>query len=53
MLGYDGRFDEGIAETRRALATDPLSLPINWNLGLNFYYARRYDEAVEQLKKTL
>jgi serine/threonine protein kinase len=53
MLGYSGRFEEGIAETRRALEFDLLSLPINWNYGLSFYYARKYDHSIEQLKKTL
>src|SRR4030095_11671933 len=32
---------------------DPLSLIINAELGMAFYYAREYDQAIEQFKKTL
>src|SRR5437867_8143390 len=48
-----GRFDEAIAEGKRAVGLDPLSLVINADLGMNYYYARRYDEAITQLRKTL
>jgi TolB-like protein/Tfp pilus assembly protein PilF len=48
-----GRFDESIAEAKRALELDPLSLIINADLGNNYFFARRYDEAIEQLRKTL
>ena len=48
-----GRFDDAIAEGKRAVELDPLSLVINADLGMNFYYARRYDEAIAQLRKTL
>ena len=48
-----GRFNEAIAEGKRAVELDPLSLVINADLGMNYYYARRYDEAITQLRKTL
>src|SRR6059058_5722890 len=48
-----GRFDDAIAEGKRAVELDPLSLVINADLGMNYYYARRYDEAITQLRKTL
>ncbi|MBI3649915.1 MAG: protein kinase [Acidobacteria bacterium] len=48
-----GRYDEAQATMHRALELDPLSLPINTNLGWLFYLGRRYDEAIKQLKKTL
>jgi tetratricopeptide (TPR) repeat protein len=48
-----GRFDEAIAEGKRAVELDPLSLVINADLGVNYYYARRYDESITQLRKTL
>jgi tetratricopeptide (TPR) repeat protein len=38
---------------RRALELDPLSLIINTNVAWVFYFARRYDEAIEQYRKTL
>jgi TolB-like protein/Tfp pilus assembly protein PilF len=48
-----GRFDDAIAEGKRAVELDPLSLVINADLGMNYCYARRYDEAIAQLRKTL
>jgi serine/threonine-protein kinase len=47
------RFEESIAEIKRAQALDPLSRIINSNLGLHYYYARQYDQAIEQLRKTI
>jgi TolB-like protein/Tfp pilus assembly protein PilF len=48
-----GRFDEAIAEGKRATELDPLSPVINADLGENLIYARRYDEAIAQLRKTV
>ncbi|MFN2621213.1 MAG: tetratricopeptide repeat protein [Chthoniobacterales bacterium] len=48
-----GRFNEAIAEGKRAVELDPLSLVINADLGSNYYFARRYDEAIAQQRKTL
>lgn len=48
-----GRFEEAIAEGRRAVELDPLSPIINTDLATTFLYARRYDEAAAQLRKTL
>ena len=48
-----GRFEEAIAEGKRAVELDPLSPIINADLGQNLYTARRYDEAIAQLRKTL
>src|SRR5437879_5990265 len=48
-----GRFDDAIAEGKRAVELDPLSLVINTDLGSNYCYARRYDEAIAQLRKTV
>jgi TolB-like protein/Flp pilus assembly protein TadD/class 3 adenylate cyclase len=48
-----GRFDEAIAELKRALELDPLSLMINAALGALYTSARRYDEALLQLRRTL
>ena len=52
-LAMVGEFDRAIAEGMRAVELDPLSLIINADLGQNFLLARRYDEAIEQLRKTL
>ncbi len=48
-----GRFEEAIAEGKRAIELDPLSTVINVDLGETFYYAHRYDEAARQMRKTL
>jgi len=48
-----GRFDEAIAEGKRAVELDPLSPIINSDLGRTFTIARRYDEGIAQLRKTL
>ena len=48
-----GRPDESLAERNKALELDPLSLTINFELGLAFYYARDYDQAIQQFQKTL
>lgn len=45
-----GRFDESIAEDKRALKLDPLSAAVNADLRWDLYLARRYDEAIEQLR---
>jgi TolB-like protein/Flp pilus assembly protein TadD len=48
-----GRFDDAIAESRRALELDPLSIIINADMGTVLFNARRYDQAIEQFHKTL
>lgn len=48
-----GRTEEGLKVLRRARDLDPLSLIINTDLGLNFYWARQYDLAIEQLESAL
>jgi len=53
FLVMQGKFDEGIAELKRAVAIDPFSLNFNTDLGKCLSLARRYDEAVAQFKKTL
>ena len=50
---YMGRFEEGIAEEKRAVELDPLSLINNWELGRAFYTARQYDQAIKQYRRTL
>lgn len=53
LLASLGRFAQAVDELKRALELDPLSIIINADLGRTFYFARRYDEAVEQFHKTL
>jgi serine/threonine-protein kinase len=48
-----GRLEEALAEAQRAHELDPLSIIINRDLGLIFYYARQPDRAIEQYLKTI
>jgi serine/threonine-protein kinase len=48
-----GRRDESLAERRQALELDPLSVSINFELGIAYYYGRDYDRAIQQFQKTL
>ena len=48
-----GRFDESIAEGKRAEELDPLSPVIGMDVGANLTRARRLDEAIAQLNRTL
>jgi len=43
------RFDEGIAEHRRAIELSPLDPTHHVLLAQSFYYARRYEEAIQEL----
>jgi TolB-like protein/DNA-binding winged helix-turn-helix (wHTH) protein/Tfp pilus assembly protein PilF len=53
LLRALGRFEEAVAETRRAQELDPLALIINSNLGAALFYAGRYAEAETEYRKTL
>jgi tetratricopeptide (TPR) repeat protein len=48
-----GRSNEAQAETKLAQELDPLSLMFSTNIGIDFYYARQYDEAIAQLEQTI
>ncbi len=47
------RFDEALAEKEIALAINPGALVYQRDRGRIFYFARRYDEAIEQFKRVL
>lgn len=47
------RLEESMRELQRVQETDPLSLMINAEVGRGFYFARRYDQAIEHLRKTI
>jgi len=53
QLSMLGRHGEAIAEIKRAVDLDPLSLIINTNVAWVQYFARDYDRAIETFKKTL
>jgi tetratricopeptide (TPR) repeat protein len=48
-----GLHEESIREFKRALELDPMSPIINTNLGWTYYFARQYDQAIQQEKRTL
>ncbi len=48
-----GRTDEAIAEIKRGLDLDPVSLFINNELGWAYYHAQQYDLAIKQYRKGL
>jgi tetratricopeptide (TPR) repeat protein len=52
-LTATSRFREADAEKKRALELEPLSLVINFEAGLAFYFSRNYDQAIDQFQKTL
>jgi tetratricopeptide (TPR) repeat protein len=53
VLAPMGRHEEAIAEMKRALELDPLSLATNFSFGYILYLARENDQAIAQLQKTL
>jgi tetratricopeptide (TPR) repeat protein len=48
-----GRYDEAIAEMRKAESLDPLSLIINADLAELLVLAHSYDESIRQSRKTI
>jgi serine/threonine protein kinase/Flp pilus assembly protein TadD len=52
-LSLMGRYEEAISAIHRAEELDPVSLVINCNHGWILWCARRNDEAIAQLRKTI
>jgi len=52
-LSPRGKSEQAIAEMKKALELDPLSPIFNSYLGLDYFYARQYDQALIQYKKTV
>ena len=52
FLVANEQVEEGLAASRRAVALDPLSADAHTWLGVNLYFAGRYDEAISQLQAT-
>ena len=53
QLMLQGRMDQALDELRTAQQLDPLSLGINKDLAVALIYARDYDRALRQCRKTL
>jgi tetratricopeptide (TPR) repeat protein len=52
-LWEEGRFEEALALNDRELALDPTSVFANRNRAIILYYARRYEECIQQAERTL
>ena len=52
-LSAIGRFDEAVAEGKRAVELDPVSPIISADFGNVLFRARRFDEAITQLNRVL
>jgi len=52
-LALLGRYDEAIAEMKKAQSLDPLSLIINTDLAELFVLSHAYDESIRQSRKTI
>lgn len=53
FLSRMGRTNEALVSLRRAQELEPLSLRFNRSLGIGLWEARRYEAAIDQLRKTL
>jgi DNA-binding winged helix-turn-helix (wHTH) protein/tetratricopeptide (TPR) repeat protein len=53
LRAYQGRFEEALADMRRARELEPMTLLFNSNYGLVLYHARRYDEAIAHVTPLL
>ncbi len=53
FLATQGRFDEALREIKLAADIEPLSMPVSVDWGYYLFFARRFDEAIAQFRKTL
>jgi serine/threonine protein kinase/tetratricopeptide (TPR) repeat protein len=53
FLSATGRLDDAIAEAKRAQDADPASLVISTISAQAYYFSRRPDQAIQELRKTL
>ena len=53
LLKDQGRLAEAFDEIKRAQALDPLSLIINCDAAVMYYWARQYDRSIQEYRKAL
>lgn len=53
LLDSTLRSDDGVREIETALALEPLSVPLNSDLGMVLWHAGRFDRAIGQLQRTI
>jgi eukaryotic-like serine/threonine-protein kinase len=51
--GEMGRLQESIVECRKAVELEPLSLQYNFCLGVGYFFARDYEQSLQQQRRTL
>lgn len=50
---HNGQLEEGLARLRHAQKLEPLFFGTSANIGMLYYFSRRYDKAIEQLRGVL
>jgi len=53
LLRWEGRLEESLAESKKALELDPLAPIMSYQVGVSFYYLERYDDAIEYYNRSL
>ncbi|MEY2556698.1 MAG: hypothetical protein QOE34_123 [Verrucomicrobiota bacterium] len=53
FLMPQGRIEESLTESKRALELSPFDVLMNLHLAWHYYYARQYDQAFDQIQKTI
>ena len=48
-----GRIEESLTQSKRTLELSPFDILLNVHLGWHYFYARQYDQALEQIEKTV
>jgi cytochrome c-type biogenesis protein CcmH/NrfG len=51
--GEMGRLQESMVECRKAVELDPLSLQYNFGLAVTYFFARDYEQSLQQARRTL
>jgi adenylate cyclase len=52
-LMAQGRIEESLTESKRALELSPFDVLMNLHLAWHYFYARQYDQAFDQIQKTM
>jgi TolB-like protein/Tfp pilus assembly protein PilF len=52
-LMAQGRIEESLTQSKRALELSPFDILFNIHLGWHYLYARQYDQALDQIEKTV
>ncbi|WP_046867213.1 tetratricopeptide repeat protein [Microvirga massiliensis] len=53
LSAVKGRYDDALAELRRAQELDPLAVYISMEIAYVYYHARQWDQAIAQFQRTI